>query len=431
MNKKVTCVFLTLIIICTILLSIVSTSAATIVEYGDFELEIPSSTNTTEYYLNKYIGMDLNVEIPEYIGRRKIVQINRNAFYHNTTMTSCVIPETIEVIGTNAFFNCTSLTSITIPNSVTSMKSGAFGNCTNLTSVLVDNSQLKSISASCFLGNSNLMDVVLCEGLEKIYTKSFKDCTSLEKLIIPSTVNNISEDAFDGCDKLIVYVYDGSYALQYAIDNNIPYVNLGAYVEPTEPTTATTVATEATSSTAEATSSTATEATSSTVTDATEATSSTATDATESTVTDATESTSTEATSSTSTDTTESTATDPSEEATSSTATEATASSSTDASESVSTSATVTSTQSTSSTGSTENYKTYLIGDVDLDGRITIKDATKIQKHIAKLLELSDVSLKLADANNDLKVSVKDATQIQKFIAGFKGIEFVGTEVKL
>ena len=79
----------------------------------------------------------------------------------------------------------------------------------------------------------------------------------------------------------------------------------------------------------------------------------------------------------------------------------------------------------------TENYKTYYIGDSDLDGRITIKDATKIQKHIAKLLTLDDVALVLADANNDAKVSVKDATQIQKFIAGFEGIEFVGSEVKI
>ena len=70
-------------------------------------------------------------------------------------------------------------------------------------------------------------------------------------------------------------------------------------------------------------------------------------------------------------------------------------------------------------------------GDADLDGRITIKDATRIQKHIAKMLTLENIPLTLSDADGDGRVSVKDATQIQKFIAGFKDILYVGTEVKL
>ncbi|MBQ7999734.1 MAG: CotH kinase family protein [Ruminococcus sp.] len=59
-----------------------------------------------------------------------------------------------------------------------------------------------------------------------------------------------------------------------------------------------------------------------------------------------------------------------------------------------------------------------LMGDADLDGIITIKDATLIQKHIAKLETISDKGLPLADVTKDTEISISDATDIQKFVAG-------------
>lgn len=59
-----------------------------------------------------------------------------------------------------------------------------------------------------------------------------------------------------------------------------------------------------------------------------------------------------------------------------------------------------------------------LLGDVDLDGKVTVKDATLIQKHIVGLAALSDEALALADTSCDEKVSVQDATLIQKLVAG-------------
>lgn len=59
----------------------------------------------------------------------------------------------------------------------------------------------------------------------------------------------------------------------------------------------------------------------------------------------------------------------------------------------------------------------YYLGDVDADNDVTIKDATRIQKHLAGLITLSEDRLVLADYNEDGRVSIKDATAIQKFIA--------------
>lgn len=59
----------------------------------------------------------------------------------------------------------------------------------------------------------------------------------------------------------------------------------------------------------------------------------------------------------------------------------------------------------------------YTLGDVDGDGIITIMDATAIQRHIAKLIELDGTQQKSADTDYDFSISVMDATTIQRFIA--------------
>ncbi len=58
-----------------------------------------------------------------------------------------------------------------------------------------------------------------------------------------------------------------------------------------------------------------------------------------------------------------------------------------------------------------------IFGDVNNDGKLNIKDATNIQKYVAKLWMFDKVSLYLADINEDGVVNVKDATHIQKKIA--------------
>ena len=58
-----------------------------------------------------------------------------------------------------------------------------------------------------------------------------------------------------------------------------------------------------------------------------------------------------------------------------------------------------------------------LIGDVNGDGKISILDATEIQKYIAQLSYLNDEQLAVADVNGDGKISIIDATEIQKYIA--------------
>lgn len=61
----------------------------------------------------------------------------------------------------------------------------------------------------------------------------------------------------------------------------------------------------------------------------------------------------------------------------------------------------------------------YVPGDVNLDGQVTVTDATLIQKHLAGLNEFDrDKQLELADVNYDGAISILDATEIQFILAG-------------
>ena len=56
------------------------------------------------------------------------------------------------------------------------------------------------------------------------------------------------------------------------------------------------------------------------------------------------------------------------------------------------------------------------IGDVDMSGKISVIDATTVQKHLAVLIDLTPEQLKIADCNGDKLVSIVDVTLIQKYL---------------
>ena len=57
-------------------------------------------------------------------------------------------------------------------------------------------------------------------------------------------------------------------------------------------------------------------------------------------------------------------------------------------------------------------------GDTNLDMKVNIKDATLIQKHLAKIRTVSEDQLALSDVDGKEGVNIKDATHLQKWLAG-------------
>lgn len=70
-----------------------------------------------------------------------------------------------------------------------------------------------------------------------------------------------------------------------------------------------------------------------------------------------------------------------------------------------------------------------LLGDVNLDGKVNIRDVTLLQKYVANIVELSETQLRAIDANGDKNLNIKDATSLQKFIAGVEKSEIIGVEI--
>ena len=66
------------------------------------------------------------------------------------------------------------------------------------------------------------------------------------------------------------------------------------------------------------------------------------------------------------------------------------------------------------------NFKiveTYIYGDANGDGKVTVSDVTTIQRAVAEFEQLSEARKKAADVNGDGKVSILDATCVQKYLA--------------
>ena len=83
---------------------------------------------------------------------------------------------------------------------------------------------LQMIEDEAFMNNKGLTIVELQgENLIAIGSGAFKGCTNLQQITIPVSVESIADDAFDGCDKLLIVCKSGSYAQQYANAHDITW----------------------------------------------------------------------------------------------------------------------------------------------------------------------------------------------------------------
>ena len=64
-------------------------------------------------------------------------------------------------------------------------------------------------------------------------------------------------------------------------------------------------------------------------------------------------------------------------------------------------------------------WEDAMIGDVTGDGRISIRDVTAIQRHLANINTLSGKQLRAADVDGNGKVTIDDATHLQRYLAEF------------
>ena len=73
--------------------------------------------------------------------------------------------------------------------------------------------------------------------------------------------------------------------------------------------------------------------------------------------------------------------------------------------------------------------KELLLGDTDSDGKVTILDATFIQKKLASIPLPFEFSDTVADTDEDKKVSILDATFIQRWLASLPSNDHIGKPI--
>ena len=108
-----------------------------------------------------------------------------------------VIPSYLDghkVVSIGGFGNKKYVKNIKFPKYLKTIESACFKNCTGLESVTIP---ATVEGADGFQNCTNLKKVVIAEGVKKISSVAFLGCTSLESVTIPSTVTEIGNSAFE------------------------------------------------------------------------------------------------------------------------------------------------------------------------------------------------------------------------------------------
>ncbi len=126
-----------------------------------------------------------------------------------TKLTTWTIPATVKEIGQGVFNGCTALTDVVFTGRETQISDRMFYGCTALTTITIP-ATIKTIGKYAFYG-SGLTSITLPEGVKLIDEGAFANCTSLESISIPDSIEHVVcpndssyyfNGAFYGCSKL-------------------------------------------------------------------------------------------------------------------------------------------------------------------------------------------------------------------------------------
>ena len=141
-----------------------------------------------------------------------VSSIGENTFDGCFSMESITLPGTVTSLGDYAFNGCHNLAAIEIPEAVTSIGMGAFSFCDGLASLHIPRA-VESIGAEALSGCSGLKSITVEPG-NPVYD-SRDNCNAIIKTaanrllfgcgatVIPNTVREIGERAFNWCGSLV------------------------------------------------------------------------------------------------------------------------------------------------------------------------------------------------------------------------------------
>lgn len=151
----------------------------------------------------------------------KVERIYGGAF-RGTGFESIEIPDTVTLIEERAFEECSDLKSVKLPDSVKEIYTFVFANCEALTDVSLGEG-FTVLPESMFEGCSSLQKIILPHKLEKIEPNVFKNCTEFKEITIFRYAEDIDASAFSYPAKLTIRGIKGTYAEEFANDNDIKF----------------------------------------------------------------------------------------------------------------------------------------------------------------------------------------------------------------
>ena len=202
-------------------------------------IKIPDSVTSIGEYAFQYSGLK-SIVVPD-----SVKAIKSKTFYNMPDLVSVTLPKNVDELGTWVFAFSDNLETVRLPENLTSIPSRTFFQCYNLKNVNIPANiktigeysfyyckELEKISVpsgvtqileAAFKGCGKLSNVTLPNGLTKLGVWAFQDCTSIKELTIPKTVSSIGSYCFYNCNDLTLNLFRNSYAVEYAIKNEINF----------------------------------------------------------------------------------------------------------------------------------------------------------------------------------------------------------------
>lgn len=84
------------------------------------------------------------------------------------------------------------------------------------------------IGAEAFKNCTQLETVIVSENVTAIENSAFDNCPNLKEVYLSNSVAEISKDAFKSNENVKIFAPKGSYAALYALENDIPFIDVNA-----------------------------------------------------------------------------------------------------------------------------------------------------------------------------------------------------------
>ena len=164
--------------------------------------------------LEKYLGDSDTVNIPSSIDGHDIESIGPHAFA-GKKVSKVTLPTTVKMICSFAFSGCENIQRFAIPNTCYVIDGNPFPGCTSLVNISVEpNHPTLSVTSDGVLYNKNTKTLLcypssksnasynVAEGTKNIAQYAFFNCTALNQITLPNTLERIAQSAFYGCSAL-------------------------------------------------------------------------------------------------------------------------------------------------------------------------------------------------------------------------------------